>query len=200
MKRSLLATLVLARCILADAQIRLFHRIYHPLEHQVSFSSRGSILVAASGGAHFHPSDAAPHDLLHFPESIQHLDGTLYQVALQRDSDPNDGHGDFSSVKAVRASSVFTRRVWPVCISSHFSAIFCPTLRITLSSISQRQETHPQLIISSHPSPMTVLAPSGILRPPRPFCPHFPTQPFHSAYQDSHRSKLNQQYPLWSLD
>ena len=103
MKCSLLATLVLARCILADAQIRLFHRIYHPLEHQVSFSYRGSIHVAASGGAHFHPSGTAPHDLLHFAESTQHLDGTLYQVALQRDSDPNDGHWDFSSVKAVCA-------------------------------------------------------------------------------------------------
>jgi hypothetical protein len=148
MKGSLLATLALTHCVLAEAQIRLFHRIYHPLGHQVDYSPRGSIFLSQSG-ASFLPNVAVPHDLFHFAESMHDLDGTLYQVAIQRVSDAQDSKWDFSSVKAVRARWI----IFHTAMLSHSSVSSAISYRRPPRAASYRcrDPIHPRLLCPTRP-------------------------------------------------
>ena len=94
-----LLCLTLLPSTLAHTQSRLFHRIYHPLDPPVQFSPRGSILISDSSAA-FQPAETYSDDLRYFADTLQSLDGALYEVALEREGDPTDWV--FSSVKAVR--------------------------------------------------------------------------------------------------
>lgn len=86
-------------CSLAHAQnnLRLLHRVYHPLLQESSFVELGT--VDLSEAASLQPTDSFSKDLSKFSQQLESLDGAqymaLYQVAL--DSNPLE----FSSVKAV---------------------------------------------------------------------------------------------------
>jgi hypothetical protein len=77
----------------------VLHRIYHPLLPPVQFSIRGSLLLS-DGSVTFSSAETVAHDLRYFAESLQSLDGALYQIALERKGDPTQGHWSFSSVNA----------------------------------------------------------------------------------------------------
>jgi hypothetical protein len=100
----------------------VLHRIYHPLLPPVQFSIRGSLLLS-DGSVTFSSAETVAHDLRYFAESLQSLDGALYQIALERKGDPTQGHWSFSSVNAVRPSFSFPIRpaliLYPLVSSSH---------------------------------------------------------------------------------
>jgi len=84
-------------CSLAHAHnLRLLHRVYHPLLQESSFVELGT--VDLSEAASLQPTDSFSKDLSKFAQQFESLDGAqdmaLYQVAL--DSNPLE----FSSVKA----------------------------------------------------------------------------------------------------
>lgn len=87
------------------ADLKLFHRVYHPTGPEVAFSERGT-LVFSETYAHFEPSPSLSADLSEFAESLEKLDGTLYQVALEREGETLEPQWDISSVKVVSSSSV----------------------------------------------------------------------------------------------
>ena len=126
--------LLLCPFVVADSRIRLLHRVYNPLEPPVQFLERGSLTFSASGVS-YQPSEALPHDLQYFADSLQTLDRALYQVALEREGDTEEGHWDFSSVKAV--SSARSISSFPPIIHRHLmhSVTCLHTLRtISLST------------------------------------------------------------------
>ncbi|KAF8897664.1 hypothetical protein BD779DRAFT_1492003 [Infundibulicybe gibba] len=100
----LLTTLVLLPLVLAkDATYKLHHRVYHPAAPQVPFTERGLLTVADFDHVAFAPSSSFSQDLNSFAAVLQdldiNLDGALYQVALERESDTTEAHWDLSSVK-----------------------------------------------------------------------------------------------------
>jgi hypothetical protein len=87
---------------LAESHLRIFHRLRLPLAAPLPFAQRGTLHVTDSTLS-FTPSTTVPNDLQQFANLLHDArpQEALYQVALEREGDPNDHHWDVSSVKAV---------------------------------------------------------------------------------------------------
>jgi hypothetical protein len=148
-----LLCLTLLPSTLAHTQSTLFHRIYHPLDPPVQFSQRGSILISDSS-ATFQPAETYSDDLKYFADTLQSLDGALYEIALEREGDPTDWV--FSSVKAVRLIPMLT---WPFIVL-FFNSVTCScTLKITLSFTYLIMANHSLSTILYHLYPIMALVP-----------------------------------------
>jgi hypothetical protein len=96
----IILTLVLPLA-LAESHLRIFHRLHIPPAPPLPFARRGTLHVTDSTLS-FTPFNVS-NDLQQFA-NLPHDTGlheALYQVALEREGDPNDHHWDVSSVKAV---------------------------------------------------------------------------------------------------
>jgi hypothetical protein len=84
----------------------LYHRVYHPaLAPDARFSLRGTLHDGAFTDASGLATDLASFsDLISRLDTVQTLDGTLYQLAFERESDLTPEDWIVSSVKAVSLS------------------------------------------------------------------------------------------------
>jgi hypothetical protein len=153
MLSALLLSLVFCTSIAAHSEHRIYHRIYHPLHKPTSFEPRGSIIISDQSAA-FQPTETFSDDLRRFADSLQSLDGALYQVSLESEGDPIAGHWPFSSVKAVRSACTLHAQDQP---SFPRSVIFFLPMQITSCSTLPRMKSHLLLITSSRLFPTTVL-------------------------------------------
>ena len=82
----------------------LYHRIYHPsLAPHAEFALRGTLHHAAVADAPTLPTDlVAFSNFISQLDTAEKLDGALYQLAFERESDLSSEDWIISSVKAVR--------------------------------------------------------------------------------------------------
>jgi hypothetical protein len=92
--------------------LRVHHRVYHPNHPQAPFAQRGTILFSSgSASATFEPSESLIGDLAAFADVVRTVDGTLYQIALEREGDLGDGHWDISSVKVCHLPKISSESI-----------------------------------------------------------------------------------------
>ena len=116
----------------------LYHRIYHPtLAPGAHFSLRGTLHNGEVADA-----QSLQTDLLSFSKLISQLDtaeklnGALYQLAFERESDLSPEDWIISSVKAVSVSLSYMTRRGPhelIELPSEPDSVTCPLLHLTLS-------------------------------------------------------------------
>lgn len=82
----------------------LYHRIYHPtLAPDAQFSLRGTLHHGAVADAHSLQTELASFsEFISRLDTVEKLNGALYQLAFQRESDLSPKDWIVSSVKAVR--------------------------------------------------------------------------------------------------
>ena len=92
--------------VLAD-DFRILHRIHNPLATvPLPFAERGILSVTPSNMS-LVASESLRDDLLQFAEAAQKINGTFYQLALEREGDEHEGQWSISSVKAVCPTHYF---------------------------------------------------------------------------------------------
>ena len=98
--------LIAAAAFLAvvDANVNLYHRVYHPTKTDLPYAHRASISFSPDASPIMLPSPQLHDTLVSFSkmlETLQHTDGALYQLALQHEGDKSNALWDISSVKIV---------------------------------------------------------------------------------------------------
>lgn len=107
--RVVLAALAVAPAVHAEpGQLRLFHRVFHPLVPQAQFLERGSLQSTPGNQFSYSPSSLLARDLDSFAQTLADIakagfspDTALYQVALEREGDATEANWDISGVKVV---------------------------------------------------------------------------------------------------
>ncbi|KDQ64651.1 hypothetical protein JAAARDRAFT_201958 [Jaapia argillacea MUCL 33604] len=103
--RMLLSYLLLGTFVLplvrAQSQLRLFHRVYQPFDDPPpTFTLRGVVHDPSSSElVRVEHSETLAEDLVELYETAEHAPEALYQVALERDGDPDETQWGISSVK-----------------------------------------------------------------------------------------------------
>jgi len=98
--------LIAAAAFLAvvDANVNLYHRVFHPSMPDLPYVHRASISFSPDSIPIVVPSPQLSDALVSFSEmleTLQHTDGALYQLALQHEGDTSNALWDLSSVKIV---------------------------------------------------------------------------------------------------
>ncbi|KAF8812568.1 hypothetical protein BYT27DRAFT_7207897 [Phlegmacium glaucopus] len=93
---------VAAFLAVVDANVNLYHRVFHPSMSDLPYVHRASISFSPDSIPIVVPSPQLSDVLVSFSEmleSLQHTDGALYQLALQHEGDASNALWDLSSVK-----------------------------------------------------------------------------------------------------
>jgi len=96
--------LIVAAAFLAvvDANVNLYHRVFHPSKSDLPYAHRASISFPPDSNPVMVPSPQLYDVLVSFSEMLETLqdpDGALYQLALQHEGDESNAFWDISSVK-----------------------------------------------------------------------------------------------------
>lgn len=88
-----------------DANVNLYHRVFHPSIPNLPYVHRASISFSPDSIPVMIPSPQLYDALISFSEmleTLQHTDDAWYQLALQHEGDRSNALWDLSSVKIVR--------------------------------------------------------------------------------------------------
>ncbi|KAG6854849.1 hypothetical protein C0991_012039 [Blastosporella zonata] len=98
-----------------QAQYRIFHRLYHPIETQGTFQERGLVSIAEDNTVSFQFASTFAEDVSSFAEDLQTIkdkDLLLYQVALEHEGDITEAQWDVSSVKACHLAGSISEQIY----------------------------------------------------------------------------------------
>ncbi|KAF8591430.1 hypothetical protein K439DRAFT_1402033 [Ramaria rubella] len=94
MKTNFLVCALCAAIASADSSAKIYHRIWIPSSPPPSFSLRAIIHLGSLGPV---LTPAPENEIVHLSDRV---DGSLYQIALEREGDTSETDWDLSSVKA----------------------------------------------------------------------------------------------------